>query len=194
MISRYFPKLHIEDNRLLPALGRTAKLLSSFSPVSRLALPGFNCDPTGSFLKMLPRLFCKIFPVGIPIISPVTRLLAQGRYEDMWLGSLRAQIDGRYVPISDHFIRGLMVIGHVDRCLQLFRQLYAVNPSEFTLGSVSNMFYGSGCEHIPHAFVSKLSNHIDHLAQSSITDLPSTPLLPQRLEVNERPLMVVVSS
>ena len=176
-----FPKTgHIEDNRLLPALGRTAKLLSLRFP-QRPDLPYqvLTRDPTGSFLKNAPKVILqpsRWYTDHQPSLSLLQVAWVQGRYEDMWLGSLRAQIDGRYVPISDHFIRGLMVIGHADRCLQLFRQLYAVNPSEFTLGSVSNMlFMALGCEHIPHAFVSKLSNHIDHLAQSSITDLPSTP-------------------
>ena len=33
--------------------------------------------------------------------------LVQGRYEAMWLGFLRGQLDGRYVPLSDHHVRGL---------------------------------------------------------------------------------------
>ena len=56
----------------------------------------------------------------------------QGRYEDMWLGSLRAQVDGRSFPVSDHHIRGLTIIGELS-CLALFKQLYENSPSDFGL-------------------------------------------------------------
>ena len=36
------------------------------------------------------------------------------------LGCLRAQIDGRYFPISDHHIRGFSIIGEADRCFGCF--------------------------------------------------------------------------
>ena len=120
---------------------------------------------------------------------------ANGSYESMWLGNLRAQVDGRYFPLSDHHIRGFCIIGEADRCLQLFRSLYNNNPNEFMLGSLSNMmFMALGCETIPHKFISSLSAHIDKLARSSFSEDSVNTVLPQRLEVHERPLMVVVSS
>ena len=113
----------------------------------------------------------------------------------MWLGSLQCQIDGRHFPLSDHHIRGFSIIGEPDKCLDLFKQLYTNNPSEFHLGSISNMlFIALGCKHIPQGFISTLVAHFDSLAQSSVSvDLSERPL-PQKLEVNERPLMVVASA
>ena len=113
----------------------------------------------------------------------------------MWLDSLRSQVDGRYFPLSDHHIRGFSVIGEANRCLELFQKLYAINPSGFQLGSVSNMFFMAlGCEKLPRSLVNTLSKHFDSLAKTSISALPDNPPLPQRLEVRERPLIVVASA
>ncbi len=124
---------------------------------------------------------------------------AQGRYEEMWLGFLRGQLDGRYFPISDHHIRGLSIIGEAERCLHLFQQLYNRNPSEFQLGSVSNMlFMALGCEQLPQAFISTLSSHFQQLSAQAFSSLrlPTSPApsAAKPLLVQERPLLVVVSS
>ena len=76
----------------------------------------------------------------------------QSRFEEMWLGFLRGQLDGRYFPLSDHNIRGLSVIGESDRCLQLFQQLYNRSPADFHVASISNiLFLALGVELVPQA-------------------------------------------
>ena len=50
-----------------------------------------------------------------------------------------------------------------------------------------------GCEQLPKAFVDSLTAHFERLAQKSLPSSAPAPL-PQKLEVHERPLMVVVSS
>ena len=115
----------------------------------------------------------------------------QGRYEDMWLGSLSPRLMAEGF-LSDHHIRGFSVIGEAERCLALFQRLYNHNPSDFQLSSLSNMlFMALGSELIPEAFVSTISEHFNRLAKETIPALPP-PLQP--LEVREKPLMVVVSS
>ena len=110
-------------------------------------------------------------------------------------GKLRAQVDGRHFTLSDHHIRGFCVIGEADRCLYLFHSLYRQNPSDFTLGSISNMiFMALGCEHVPHELVKNLSDHIDKLSNVGFQVSSVKPPTPKPLEVKERPLMVVVSS
>ena len=51
-----------------------------------------------------------------------------------------------------------------------------------------------GCDQLPQRFLNSLVVHFERLAQEAVPELPAHPPLPQRLEVNERPLMVVVSS
>ena len=51
-----------------------------------------------------------------------------------------------------------------------------------------------GSEKIPSSFVDALVNHFGRQAKSLIKDLPDSPPLFKRLEVNEKPLLVVVSS
>ena len=58
----------------------------------------------------------------------------------MWVYCLRGQLDGRYLPLSDHHVRGFSIIGEAERCMNLLQQLYMSNPSEFQLGSISNLF------------------------------------------------------
>ena len=180
-------------------LRRTALLLLQRFP-KRPDLPYqlLALEPTGSMLKSAPKVMLELRQWYSRPHSHMTQLhvaWAQGRYEDMWLGSLRSQIDGRYFPLTDHHIRGLSIIGEADRALGLFKRLYDRNPSEFQIGSLSNMiFMALGCEHIPKLFVATLVAHFDRLAKSSISDLSNTPPLPRPLQVQERPLMVVVSS
>ena len=108
----------------------------------------------------------------------------QGRYEAMWLGFLRGQLDGRYFPLSDHHIRGLSVIGEAELCLQLFQQLYNRNPAEFQLGSVSNMlFMALGSEQLVRPLISTLTNHFQQLSAKAFSSLPSqvAPAAPKPL-------------
>ena len=185
--------------RRLHMLSRTALLLMHRFP-KRPDLPYqlLLLEPTGSMLKSAPNGMLRLgqwYSKPHSYMSQLHVAWAQGRYEDMWLGSLQSQVDGRYFPLSDHHIRGLSVIGEADRALGLFQRLYDRNPSEFQIGSLSNMiFMALGCEQIPRLFVKTLAEHFARLAQSAIVDLPHQPPLPQRLDVHERPLMVVVSS
>ena len=124
---------------------------------------------------------------------------AKNRFEAMWLGCLRSQIDGRHFPLTDHHIRGLSVLGEAERTLYLFEQLYKNNPSQFQRESISNMlFIALGREHLPHALVSTLSSHFNRLAAKAFDSLPlqapAVSVAPKPLEVQEKPLLVVVSS
>ena len=116
---------------------------------------------------------------------------------NQWLACLRGQLHGRHFPLSDHHIRGLSIIGEAERCLQLFTQLYNRNSDEFQLGSVSNiLFMALGSEHMPQALIATLASHFQQLAAQAFASLPK-PLAqsPQKsLQVDEKPLLVVVSS
>ena len=119
---------------------------------------------------------------------------AKNRFEAMWLGCLRSQIDGRHFPLTDHHIRGLSVLGEAERTLYLFEQLYKDNPSQFQRESISNMlFIALGREHLPHALVSTLSSHFNRLAAKSFLTLSPCPHLlfcgSQPLRVQEKPLL-----
>ena len=129
----------------------------------------------------------------------------QCRFESMWLGSLRAQLDGRHFPLSDHNIRGFSVIGEAERCLQLFQQLYNHNPADFQLGTISNLlFMALGSDPLDQAFVYTLADHFKHRSVQALAALPSplssaapaapaAPQTPKPLHVQEKPLLVVVS-
>tara|TARA_Y100001933_G_C18985229_1_gene558227 strand:- start:16 stop:1986 length:1971 start_codon:yes stop_codon:yes gene_type:complete len=185
----------------IEVLRRTAHLLMRRFP-QRPDLPFqlLMLDPTGSLLKMSPKVLLnpgQWYSRPQSCLSQLHVGWVQGRYQDMWLGSMQSQIDGRFFPLSDHHIRGLSVIGEADRSLVLFQQLYNRNPSEFQLGSISNMlFMALGCEYHPSSFIATLAHHFNSLAQSTISsdELPVQPALPRHLEINEKPLMVVVSS
>ena len=110
-------------------------------------------EPTGSLLKGAPKEILhpgQWYSNQIAYLQQLQAAWVQGRYEAMWLGCLRAQIDGRYFPMSDHHIRGYSIIGEAERCLQLFQQLYNYTPGEFQLGSISNLlFMALECEQLP---------------------------------------------
>ena len=125
-------------------------------------------EPTGSLLKSAPKRFFSLAS-GIHgnlrlIFISLQAAWVQGRYEAMWLGCLRAQVDGRYFPISDHHIRGFSIIGEAERCLQLFQQLYrSIIPAEFQLGaSAIYCLWLLVVSQLPQAFVNTWLSHFDH--------------------------------
>lgn len=196
-VVRHLPTTgNIGDLRRLQKYARAALLLMLRFPArSDLSCQLLMHEPTNALLASAPKA---LFPPGKSFTNPQSYLpqlavaWVQGRYEDMWLGSLKSQVDGRRFPLSDHHIRGFSVIGEAERCLALFQRLYNHNPSDFQLSSLSNMlFMALGSELIPEAFVSTISEHFNRLAKETIPALPP-PLQP--LEVREKPLMVVVSS
>ena len=157
-------------------------------------------EETGSLLKNAPKQCLKPgqwYSKAESYLPQLQVAWVQGRYEAMWLGSLQGQLDGRFFPLSDHHIRGLSIIGEAERCLQLFQQLYDRCPAEFQLGSVSNMlFMALGSEELPQTFVSTLASHFHQLSSHAFSSLPLTsrPVDPKPLQVQEKPLLVVVSS
>ena len=189
----------IGSSARLYILSRAARLLMQCFP-RRPDLPyqALMLEPTGSLLKLAPKTLLQPgewYSRPQCYFQHLQVAWVQGRYEKMWLGSLRAQVDGRYFPLSDHHIRGFSIIGEDKRCLAIFRELYKQNPIEFRAGSISNlMFSALGCEQLPVSFVATLAAHFEHSAKSAIVDVPVSPPLPKRLEVHERPLMIVVSS
>ena len=64
----------------------------------------------------------------------------------------------------------------------------------FRLAVLVTCFLALASEVLPQPFVKALTIHFDQLAQASIPGCPQSPPLPQRLEVSERPLIVVSSS
>ena len=185
-------------------LQRLALLLMQRFP-RRLDLPYqlLLIDPSGTLLKCAPRVLLgpgSWYSKSQTLLTQLQVAWVQGRYESMWLGSLLSQVDGRYFPLSDHHIRGFSVIGEHEKCLALFQDLYNQSPSEFHLGSISNMlFIALGCEKLPGKFVEALVSHFDRLATKDITtSFLARPSLsdpvPTTLEVNEKPLMVVASA
>ena len=189
----------IRGMRRLHMLRRTAQLLTKRFP-DRPDLPYqlLLVDATSMLLKIAPKELMRpgqFYSRGQSYLLQLQAAWIQGRYQDMWLGSLKSQVDGRSLPLSDHHIRGFSIIGEAERCLELFGALYKRNPSEFRLGSISNiLFMALGSEKIPSSFVDALVNHFGRQAKSLIKDLPDSPPLFKRLEVNEKPLLVVVSS
>ena len=198
VLTRHLPTLK-GDTRAVHVLRRTAQMLIKYFP-QRPDLPYqlVMREPTGALLKGAPKF---IFPPGKcysnhqSFLPQLQVAWIQGRYEGMWLGSLRSQLDGRYFSISDHHIRGFSIIGEAERCLWLFQELYNNTPDEFQIGSISNLFFMAlGCEQLPQPFINALVVHFERLARSSVLGIPESPPLPKRLEVYEKPLIAVVSS
>ncbi len=157
-------------------------------------------DPTGTLLKGAPKQLLKPsqwYSASTACLSQLQAAWVRCRFESMWLGSLRVQLDGRNFPLSDHHIRGFSVIGEDKRCLQLFQQLYNNNPTDFQLATISNLlFMALGSEQLQQPFVSTLAAHFKYLSDQAFSDLPS-PLAPnpqRSLHVQEKPLLVVTSS
>ena len=203
VLLRRLPELgQAGSNQNLYMLSRAAQLLLKRFP-QRPDLPYqlIIREPTGSLLKVCPSGLLQPYQwysSQHAYLSQLQVAWVQGRYESMWLGSLRSQVDGRYFPISDHHIRGFSIIGEDERCLRLFQCIYNNSPGEFQLGSISNLFFMAlGCEKISQAFVNTLSSHFQGLASAAVKKLPALPalpVLPQRLTVHEKPLLVVVST
>ena len=86
-------------------------------------------DPTGLLLNLHRKHCChlvKWYSNAHSYLPQLQVAWVQGRYEAMWLGSLRSQIDGRWFPLSDHHIRGFSIIGEAERCLTLFQNLFII--------------------------------------------------------------------
>ena len=149
-------------------------------------------EGTGTLLKTAPKQWLQpgqFYSRADAYLPQLQVAWVQGRYEAMWLGFLRGQLDGRYFPLSDHHVRGLSLIGEADRCLQLFQQLYNRNPSEFQLGSISNLlFMALGCDPLPNDFVNTLSTHFKLLSdqQFASLSLPGEPTRSKPLSVQEK--------
>ena len=200
LLKRYLPSIgEISADRRIELLRRSALLLMTRFP-QRPDLPYqvLMLEPTGCLLKMAPKAMLRPnqwYSRAHSYLPQLQVAWVQGRYEQMWLGSLKSQVDGRHFPLSDHHIRGFSIIGEAERCLELFQQLYNRNPAEFQLGSISNiLFMALGCAPVSQASVKTLAGHFNRLAKSSISALPLDTPLPRRVEVHERPLAVVVSS
>ena len=76
-------------------------------------------EPSGLLLKSAPKDFLRpgrCYSNAHSFLTQLQIAWVQGRYEAMWLGSLRSQIDGRNFPLSDHHIRGFSIIGEPDKC------------------------------------------------------------------------------
>ena len=202
VLHRRLPQLaDAEPSQRIRLLQRLAMLLHHQRP-SRPDLPYqvMMYEATGSLLRSAPKqpIFSGQWYSRPEAYLPHLQVAwVQGRYEAMWLGFLRAQLDGRHFPLSDHHIRGLSIIGEAELCLQLFQQLYNRNPSDFQLGSVSNMlFMALGSEFVSQAFVTTLKNHFQQLSARAFANSSSSvvPIAPKPLQVQEKPLLVVVSS
>ena len=113
-------------------------------------------EVTASLLRQLPREMLNASRCYLrheTYLIPLQAAWSQGRYQDMWLYCLRGQLDGRYLPLSDHHVRGFSIIGEAERCMNLLQKLYISNPSEFQLGSISNLFFMAlGSEILPEDF------------------------------------------
>ena len=143
--------------RRLPALaeaepGQRIRFFQRLATLIHQHLPGrpdllyqvLMRDVTGSLFRTAPKQWVKPghwYSRPEAYLPQLQVAWVQGRYQDMWLGCLRAQLDGRYFPLSDHHIRGLSIIGEAERCLLLFQQLFERKPSCFQLGSVSNILF-----------------------------------------------------
>ena len=157
-------------------------------------------DSTGTLLRSAPKQEFKpgqCYSQSHSYLHPLQAAWIQGCFESMWLGFMRGQLDGRSFLLSDHNIRGFSVIGEAERCLQLFQQLYRSTPADFQLGSISNLlFLALGVEPVPQAFVTTLKSHFQHLSDQAFASskMPATTAVAQPLRVQEKPLLVVVSS
>ena len=157
-------------------------------------------EPTGTLLKGAPKQLLnpsQWYSQSVACLSQLQAAWVQGRFESMWLGSLRVQLDGRHFPLSDHHIRGLSVIGEAERCLRLFQQVYNQKPSDFQLATVSNLiFLALGTEQLDFPFISTLVAHFKYLSDQafSASPSPSPPAAPKPLRVQEKPLLFVVSA
>ena len=123
----------------------------------------------------------------------------QGNYQDMWFAILSAQLDRRYFPLTDHHIRGFSIIGEAERALSLFMTLYNLKPSEFKIPSLSNMLFMSlGSETFPLSFIRQIADHFCKLSleqfRGDVALAPTRTGDPRIMSVNEKPLLVVVSS
>lgn len=200
-------------NRRLPALVQAqstlhTRLLQRFAMFLHQHRPGrpdlpyqvLMCEDTGVLLKAAPRQWLRpgqFYSRPDTYLPQLQVAWVQGRYEVMWLGFLRGQLDGRYFPLSDHHIRGFSIIGEAERSFNLFQQLYKRNPNQFQLGSVSNMlFMALGSEKLPQVLVSTLTSHFQRLSAQAFSSLPlpAAPPVAKPLLVQEKPLIVVVSS
>ncbi len=194
----------IESEHKISLLQRLAILLYLKFP-ERKDL-SYHClvnDPTGALIKGAPQRMLKPgdwYTNTQPYLPMLQVAWSQGRYEQMFISAAAAQIDGRYFPISDHHVRAFSIIGEASRCLELFRRLYEACHGDFTMGSISNLIFMSmGLEELPHEFLEQLHNHFDQLAQKMLGSMESeqvhiTEPGSKRLTINERPLLVVVSS
>ena len=202
VLHRRLPELaQAEPSQRILLLQRLAMLLHQKQP-NRPDLPYqvMMHEATGCLLKSAPKQWLR---PGKWYSRPEAYLVhlqvawVQGRYEAMWLGCLRGQLDGRYFPLSDHHIRGLSIIGEAELCLQLFQQLYNSNPAEFQLGSVSNMlFMALGAEQLAQTFITTLTTHFQQLSAQAFSSLSPqvATVAPKPLRGYEKPLLVVVSS
>lgn len=214
------PVADLPDALLFWALHRRLPALAEAEPAQRISLlqrlatllchqrPGrpdflyqvLMREVTGSLLKSAPTLRLKSgqwYSRPEAFVYQLQSDWVQGRFEAMWLGFLRYQLDGRYFLFSDHHIRGFSTIGEAERCLLLFQQLYNRNPADFQLGSISNMiFMALGSEQLPQVFVSTLVSHFKKLSAQAFDSLPSPaiPSVAKPMRVQEKPLLVVVSS
>ena len=117
--------------RQLAAFSRAAQLLmKSFPQRPDLPYQLLMCEPTGSLLMSAPEVILhpgQWYSNHHSYLQHLQIAWVQGRYEDMWIGTLRAQIDARYFPISDHHIRGFSIIGEDELCLRLFQDFLLCN-------------------------------------------------------------------
>ena len=114
----------IRGMRRLHMLRRTAQLLTKRFP-DRPDLPYqlLLVDATSMLLRIAPKELMRpgqFYSRGQSYLLQLQAAWIQGRYQDMWLGSLKSQVDGRSLPLSDHHIRGFSIIGEAERCLELF--------------------------------------------------------------------------
>ena len=189
------------SDKYVEMINRLLRLLCCRFPLRPDLLYQVLCnEPRGLLLRSAPKSVIPMGALYTPIAGYPLNLQAawvQGRYESMWLGFLRAQVDGRYISVSDHHVRALSLIGEDARCFAIFIRLYMENPSSFQAGSISNLlFMALGLDPINHKIIHTLSSHFHSLALNLIADksLPNSTPKSLPLTVNEKPLLVVISS
>ena len=158
-------------------------------------------EATGSLLKSAPKTMAKPgqwYSRPEAYLPQLQVAWVQGRYEAMWLGFLRGQLDGRFSRLVITIFAASASLVKRSSVLQLFQQLYNRNPSDFQLGSVSNMLFmalGSEqvisvlCLYSGDPFSAALSSGFRKFFASSVA-----PIAPKTFQVQEKPLLVVVSS